>query len=119
MITAYSVGMRVEGLPSRLSRHWNQVRKASTCVSLKVCHRGHASPRVLAPFSITRRPDATPGTVASRLRGGGAGADGLAGDHVKDKATAERHVQPLGQGCETRVRLDLQLVPGDEHAVQT
>src|SRR5207244_3128011 len=35
-----------------------------------------------------------------------------------DQPPAQRHVEALGQGRETGVGLDLQLVTGDEHAIE-
>src|SRR5204862_4269607 len=56
----------VEGLPSRLSRHWYQfeksvVQKYATGVRIPPYPMAYPMP----PFSITSRPDATPGTVTS------------------------------------------------------
>src|SRR2546426_12482816 len=111
MITAYSVGMRVEGLPSRLSRHWNQVRQASTLrkpESMPSWSRFATRVGAVLDHKAARR-DAWHRDV--RLERVGTRADGLAGDHVKDQATAERHVQPPGQAGENRVLLDIQLEP--------
>lgn len=57
MMSAYVVDMR-----------WGASLSPSAALDLRkaeVCHRGHESPRCMAPFSITSRPDATPGTVMS------------------------------------------------------
>ena len=57
MMSAYVVDMR-----------WGASLSPSAALDLRkaeVCHRGHASLRCMAPFSITSRPEATPGTVTS------------------------------------------------------
>src|SRR5204863_7878741 len=64
IIRRFVSGIRSRVLPSRLLRQ-SVVQQVACCVAQKYAIRAHGSPRWIAPFSLTRRPDATRGTRTS------------------------------------------------------